>query len=213
MDQNVRLSFEDLLLVVDVQNDFCSGGALAVPDGDSVVPSVNRLMAGFRQVALTQDWHPRGHVSFASSHQGMVPLQTIELPYGTQILWPDHCVPGTRGADFHPALASVYAQVIVRKGFNPMLDSYSALYENDRKSATGLRGYLRERGIRRLFIAGLALDFCVQYSALDARRDGFEVTVIEDAVRGIDVNASVEKAWKAMAVVGVRRIREHELAL
>ncbi len=212
MSPTVRVTPQDLLLVVDVQNDFCPGGALPVPDGDAVVPVINRLMPRFPNVALTQDWHPRGHVSFASSHKGMVPLQSMQLPYGTQILWPDHCVPGTRGAEFHPDLKLESAQVIVRKGFNPQLDSYSALFENDRTSPTGLGGYLEERGIRRLFIAGLALAFCVQYSALDARRLGFAVLVVEDAVRGIDVDDSIREAWRKMGAARIRRIRERDLS-
>jgi nicotinamidase/pyrazinamidase len=206
MDPRIGLFPSDLLLVVDVQNDFCPGGALAVPGGDEVVLVINRLMAHFPHSGLTQDWHPRGHVSFASSHPGKEPLQTIVLSYGEQVLWPDHCVPGTSGAEFHAGLNTPLAEFIVRKGFNPAIDSYSAFYENDRKSPTGLVGYLRSRGIKRLFMAGLATDFCVQYSALDARREGFDVFVIEDATRGIDMNDSVAQAWKTMVDAGVRRI-------
>jgi nicotinamidase/pyrazinamidase len=212
MSPRIHVSSHDLLLVIDVQNDFCGGGALEVPRGNDVVPVINRLAANFAHVGLTQDWHPKGHVSFASSHKGKEPQQTIALPYGEQILWPDHCVPGTKGAEFHPDLDTTRAEVIIRKGFNPAIDSYSAFYENDHKTATGLAGYLRSRGLKRLFLVGLATDFCVQYSALDARSEGFEVFAIEDAVRGIDMGASVEKAWKTMAEAGVRRIREQDLS-
>jgi nicotinamidase/pyrazinamidase len=173
---------------------------------------IDRLMAHFSHTGLTQDWHPQGHVSFASSHPGKEPLQTIVLSYGEQVLWPDHCVPGTSGADFHAGLNMSPAEFIVRKGFNPAIDSYSAFYENDRKSSTGLAGYLRSRGFKRLFMTGLATDFCVQYSALDACREGFNVFVIEDAIRGIDVAGSVEKAWNTMVDAGVRRIRAHDLS-
>jgi nicotinamidase/pyrazinamidase len=211
MGGQVRVSGDDALLVIDVQNDFCPGGALAVAQGDQIVPLVNRLARRFRHVVLTQDWHPRGHVSFASSHPGRKPYETITLPYGEQVLWPDHCVPGTPGAEFHPALDTRPASLIVRKGHDPAIDSYSALYENDHRTSTGLAGYLRERGLRRLFLAGLATDFCVQYSALDARREGFDVHVIEDAVRGIDLQGSLARAWQAMEAAGVRRLREADL--
>lgn len=176
-----------------------------------MVPAINRLMEHFPHTGLTQDWHPRGHASFASSHPGMKPLQTIVLSYGEQVLWPDHCVSGTSGAEFHAGLNTSPAEFIVRKGFNPGIDSYSAFYENDRKSPTGLAGYLRSRGIERLFMAGLATDFCVQYSALDARHEGFDVFVIEDATRGIDVDGSVAQAWRTMADAGVRRVRTQDL--
>ena len=202
----------DVLLVVDAQNDFCPGGALAVPDGDRIVPVANRLAARFPHVVLTQDWHPAGHVSFASSHPGRKPYDTITLDYGEQVLWPDHCIPGTSGAEFHPALDTRRGVLIVRKGHDPKIDSYSALYENDHHTRTGLAGYLRERNLRRLFLTGLATDFCVQYSALDARREGFEVYVVEDAVRGIDLQGSLERAWARMREVGVHRIREADLA-
>jgi len=203
---------DDLLLVVDVQNDFCPGGALSVPDGNSVVPVVNRMTRMFPHVGFTQDWHPPGHVSFASSHGGKVPFQTIRLPYCDQVLWPDHCVPGTTGAELHPDLDITRAEVIVRKGFNPSIDSYSAFYENDRMTSTGLAGYLRDRGIRRLFLSGLATDFCVQWTALDARRERFEVVVIADAVRGIGLGDSLREAWTAMTGAGVLRINERALA-
>ena len=207
----VRVAADDALVVIDTQNDFCPGGALAVAEGDQIVPVVNRLSARFRHVLLTQDWHPRGHVSFASSHPGRQPYETITLPYGEQVLWPDHCVPGTPGAEFHPALDTRPASMIIRKGHDPAVDSYSALYENDRRTSTGLAGYLRERGLRRLFLVGLATDFCVQYSALDARREGFEVHVVEEAVRGIDLGGSLERAWRQMETAGVRRLHEADL--
>ncbi|HEY7509557.1 MAG TPA: bifunctional nicotinamidase/pyrazinamidase [Vicinamibacteria bacterium] len=207
----VRVRPTDALLVVDVQNDFCPGGALAVAGGDQVVPVINRLAPRFRNVLLTQDWHPPGHVSFASSHPGRRPYETITLPYGPQVLWPDHCVPGTPGAEFHPALDTRAAALIVRKGHDPAIDSYSALFENDHHTRTGLAGYLRERGLRRLFLTGLATDFCVLYSALDARREGFEAHVVEDAVRGIDLDGSLARAWQAMEQAGVGRLRADDL--
>ncbi len=181
----------DVLIVVDVQNDFCPGGALAVPRGDEVVPIVNELAARFRDVVLTQDWHPRGHLSFASAHPGKQPFETIIAPYGAQVLWPDHCVQGTPGAAFHPALQIPHAGLVLRKGMDPAIDSYSAFYENDRTTPTGLVGYLRERGFTRIFLAGLAFDFCVRYSAEDACRENFTAFVVEDACRGIDVDGSV----------------------
>jgi len=196
----------DVLLVMDVQNDFCPGGALAVPDGDAVVPVINRLSRLFPHVVLTQDWHPAGHLSFASSHTGRNPYDVIEAEYGRQILWPDHCVKGTPGAAFHEKLETGRAELIIRKGFRINIDSYSAFYENDKKTATGLTGYLRERKIERLYIVGLATDFCVLYSALDGVKEGFEVFVIEDACRGIDVEGSLEKAWREMEKAGVKKI-------
>jgi len=192
-----------VLIVVDVQNDFCPGGALAVPHGDDVVPIVNRLAAKFRHVVLTQDWHPSGHLSFASSHPGRKPFETITAAYGPQVLWPNHCVQATRGAEFHKSLRIPHAGLIVRKGADRAIDSYSAFYENDRKTPTGLTGYLRERGLTRVFLAGLALDFCVRYSAEDARRSGFAVFVIEDACRGIDLNGSVAAAHASFAALGI----------
>lgn len=208
----VAIGGDDVLVVVDAQSDFCPGGALAVPEGDRIVAVANRLAERFRHVVLTQDWHPRGHVSFASSHPGRKPYETITVSYGEQVLWPDHCIPGTPGAEFHPALDTRRAALIVRKGHNPQIDSYSALYENDHRTPTGLGGYLRERGLRRLFLAGLATDFCVQYSALDARREGFEVYLIEDAVRGIDLQGSLARAWQRMQESGVHRLREGDLS-
>ena len=209
--KDISAAGDSVLLVVDVQNDFCPGGALAVPEGDRVIPSVNRLALLFEHVILTQDWHPPGHLSFASAHQGKKPYESVELPYGSQVLWPDHCVQGTRGADFHPDLDIHHAVLVVRKGYNPKIDSYSAFYENDHASSTGLAGYLRERGFSRLYLAGLATDFCVLYSALDARRLGFEVNVIEEAVRGIDVDGSLAKAWRLMDEAEIVRLREADL--
>jgi nicotinamidase/pyrazinamidase len=199
-----------VLIVVDIQNDFCPGGALAVPRGDDVVPIVNRLAAKFRHVVLTQDWHPQGHSSFASSHPGKQPFETITAAYGPQILWPDHCVQTTSGAEFHKSLQIPHAGLIVRKGANRSIDSYSAFYENDRKTPTGLAGYLRERGLTRVFLAGLALDFCVRYSAEDARREDFAVFVIEDACRGIDLDGSVAATRKSFAVLGISCLQMRE---
>ncbi len=193
----------DLLLVVDVQNDFCPGGALGVPEGDVVVPFINRSQPGFAHVVLTQDWHPAGHQSFSSTHPGHQPFETVEAAYGPQTLWPDHCVQGTPGAAFHPDLDTDKAELIVRKGTRAEIDSYSAFYENDRTTATGLAGYLRERGVTRVFICGLATDYCVHFSALDAARVGFEAMVIEDACRGIDLEGSLAAANQAMAGAGV----------
>jgi nicotinamidase/pyrazinamidase len=194
------------LVVVDVQNDFIPGGALAVPAGDEVVPLVNRLAARFESVVLTQDWHPRGHASFASAHPGRKPFETIELGYGTQVLWPDHCVQGTSGAAFHADLDVTKAQLVLRKGHHSGIDSYSAFLEADRKTTTGLAGYLRERNLRDLYVCGLATDFCVAWTALDARAAGFDVTVIEDACRAIDLEGSFARAWSDMSKAGVRRV-------
>jgi nicotinamidase/pyrazinamidase len=195
---------------VDVQNDFCPGGALEVPRGDEIVPIVNRLAARFRNVVLTQDWHPRGHLSFASSHPGKRPFETIAASYGPQVLWPDHCVQETPGAEFHSALQIPHAGLVVRKGINRSIDSYSAFYENDRKTPTGLVGCLRERGLTRVFVAGLAFDFCVRYSAEDARREGFDVFVVEDACRGIDVGGSVQATRASLGAVGIPCIAARE---
>jgi nicotinamidase/pyrazinamidase len=194
-----------VLLVVDIQNDFCPNGALAVPGGDEVVPIINKLSRRFAHVILTQDWHCEDHLSFASSHPGKKPLDRVQLTYGEQILWPDHCVQGTHGAEFHPKLEVAHGELIIRKGYHREIDSYSAFFENDRQTPTGLAGYLRERGLTRLFIVGLATDFCVAYSALDARRLGFEVTVIEAGCRGIDVSGSLAAAWQQMQEAGVIR--------
>ncbi|HTS41234.1 MAG TPA: bifunctional nicotinamidase/pyrazinamidase [Xanthobacteraceae bacterium] len=203
MSEKIPIRDGDILLVVDVQNDFCPGGNLPVPRGDEVIPVINRLAAQFEHVVLTQDWHPRGHQSFASAHPGKKPYETINVSYGPQVLWPDHCVQGTSGADFRKDLQIPRAELVLRKGYHREIDSYSAFYENDRKTPTGLAGYLRERGFARVFLAGLAYDFCVRYSAEDAHREGFQVVVIEDACRGIDVDGSVNATRQALAVLGV----------
>jgi nicotinamidase/pyrazinamidase len=201
------------LIVVDVQYDFMPGGALAVPRGDEVVAVVNRIAARFDWVVATQDWHPRGHASFASSHPGKKPFETTRLPYGEQVLWPDHCVQGTEGAALHRDLAIPGAQLIVRKGYRPGVDSYSAFLEADRKTSTGLAAWLRDLCIRRLWFCGLATDFCVGWSALDACAAGFEASVIEDACRAIDLNGSLAAAWKQMSEAGVRRTHSDVLAV
>lgn len=193
----------DALLVVDIQHDFCPGGALAVPRGDDIIPAINLLARHFPHVVLTQDWHPPGHLSFASSHPGARPFEAIDVEYGAQILWPDHCVQGTRGAAFRDELDVPHAELVLRKGYHRGIDSYSAFYENDRRTATGLAGYLRERGIRRVFLAGLAFDFCVRYSAEDARRIGFEVVVFDDACRAIDVGGSADATREAFQALGI----------
>lgn len=193
----------DILLIVDVQNDFCPGGALAVTDGDAVVPIVNALAERFRHVGQTQDWHPRGHQSFASAHPGRQPFETITVAYGRQTLWPDHCVQDTPGAAFHPKLHVPQAEIIVRKGFDPEIDSYSAFYENDHATPTGLAGYLRERGLTQLYLAGIATDYCVAWSARDAQREGFAVTVIVDACRAIDLDGSLGRALAELRAAGV----------
>lgn len=191
------------LIVVDLQNDFCPGGALAVSGGDEIVPLVNRLIGKFEHVILTQDWHPAGHSSFASSHPGKEPFSTVEMPYGPQTLWPDHCVQGTRGADFHPGLEWTKAELVIRKGFRTSIDSYSTFFENDHTTPTGLAGYLRERGITDLTLVGLATDFCVAYSAIDARRLGFNAKVLLDGCRAIDLAGSLEAMKQQMAQEGV----------
>ena len=193
----------DILLIIDVQNDFCPGGTLAVPEGDLIIPAVNRLAAEFAHVVLTQDWHPRDHSSFASAHPGKQPFDTMDLSYGRQILWPDHCVQGTPGAGFHPALDVSHAELVLRKGFRTEIDSYSAFYENDRRTPTGLAGYLKERRFENITLCGLATDFCVFYSAIDGRQAGFEVTVVMEACRGIDVDGSLAAAMRAMTEAGV----------
>jgi len=203
MSAGATIDGNDVLIAVDVQNDFCPGGALAVPRGDEVVPIINCLAARFRHVVLTQDWHPAGHFSFASTHPGKKPFETIAAPYGPQVLWPDHCVQGTPGAAFHPALQVPHAALVVRKGTDRAIDSYSTFYENDRTTPTGLIGYLRERGFSRIFLAGLAFDFCVRYSAEDARREGFDVFVVEDACRGIDMEGSIALTRASLNACGV----------
>jgi nicotinamidase/pyrazinamidase len=194
----------DILVVVDVQNDFCPGGALAVPDGDAVVPEINRLVAEHAHVVVTQDWHTPGHSSFASQHEDRQPYDTFEAPYGPQVLWPDHCVQGTPGALFHPDLDWTKAELLIRKGFRRDVDSYSAFFENDQRTPTGLGGYLRERGFARVVLAGLATDFCVHFSAMDARKLGFEVDVIERACRAIDLDGSLAAARRQWAEAGVK---------
>jgi nicotinamidase/pyrazinamidase len=210
MESPVVVTGEDALLVIDVQNDFLPGGALAVADGDAIIPLIDRLAGVFENVIVTQDWHPAGHASFASSHAGAKPFDLIELPYGNQVLWPDHCVQGSPGARLHPALDTDRAFAILRKGSNAMVDSYSAFTEADGLT-TGLAALLRARGIERVFACGLATDFCVAYSALDARAAGFETFVIDDACRAIDADGSLAAAWGRMEAAGVRKIQVREI--
>ena len=193
----------DVLLVIDMQNGFCPGGTLAVPGGDEIVPLINRIAKRFGHVVLTQDWHPAEHRSFASAHPGRKPFETVELAYGPQVLWPDHCIQGSQSAAFHPNLDIPHAELIIRKGFRPDIDSYSAFFENDRATPTGLGGYLRERGLTRVFLVGLALDFCVRYSAEDAQKSGFSAVIWEDACRAIDMNGSLAAARKSFAALGI----------
>ncbi len=194
---------DEALIVIDVQNDFCPGGALAVPQGDEIVPGINALMSTFPAVVLTQDWHPADHSSFASNHPDRHPFETIRMPYGPQVLWPDHCVQGSAGADFHPGLETARADLVIRKGFRPAIDSYSAFFENDHATPTGLHGYLQDRGLKRLVFVGLATDFCVSYSAIDAARLGHDVTVRLDLARAIDLEGSLAAAIAAMKAAGV----------
>lgn len=191
------------LIVIDVQNDFCPGGALAVSGGDEIIPRINGLMAGFDTVVLTQDWHPANHASFAANHPDAAPFSLTEMPYGPQVLWPTHCVQGTDGAAFHPALRTDPAHLVIRKGFRPQIDSYSAFFENDKTTVTGLDGYLRSRGVTALTLVGLATDYCVAYSALDAARLGFKATVLMGAARAIDLNGSLAEAQARMRAAGV----------
>ena len=191
------------LIVIDVQNDFCPGGALAVDGGDQIIPAINEMMPQFDAVILTQDWHPSGHSSFASSHAGKDPFALVDMLYGPQVLWPDHCVQGSEGAQFHSALATDPADMVIRKGYNPAIDSYSAFFENDHKTPTGLHGYCQTRGITRLTMVGLALDFCVNYSAVDAAGLGYDVTVLQDACRAIDLDGSLAAALSGMKEAGV----------
>jgi nicotinamidase/pyrazinamidase len=202
---------EDILLVVDVQNDFMPGGALAVAHGDEVVPVINRLARVFSHVVLTQDWHPRSHVSFAANHANRQPFETMTLPYGEQVLWPTHCVQDTEGAALHRDLHVPHARLLIRKGHHEHVDSYSAFLEADRTTPTGLAGYLRDVGAKRVWAVGLATDYCVAWSALDARTAGFEVTVIEDACRAIDLNGSLERAWQEMQAAGIARVRSEDV--
>jgi len=203
---------KDALIVVDVQNDFCPGGRLAVQKGDEIVPLVNALANHFENVVLTQDWHPPGHRSFATSHPGRKPFDSIKLPYGEQVLWPDHCVQGSDGAALHKDLSVPQAQLLIRKGYNKDVDSYSAFLEADRKTRTGLEGYLEERGIKRVFVCGLATDFCVAWTALDARKLGFAAAVIEDACRAIDNQGSLAAAWEKISKAGVTRLQSGDFA-
>ena len=195
------------LLIVDVQNDFCAGGALEVPDANAIIAVINTLIPQFNTCILTQDWHPRQHLSFASSHPGKQPFTTTDLPYGEQLLWPDHCVQGSTGAAFHPQLNTTNAALVLRKGFRREIDSYSAFYENDHNTATGLSGYLRNRGLQTLYLVGLATDFCVAWSAIDGMREGFNVNVIENACKAIDRDGSLAAAWEQMHAVNVKRMR------
>src|SRR2546425_2018346 len=207
----IGLRDSDAFIVVDVQNCFVPGGSLAVKGGDEIVPLINRLARSFKHVVLTQDWHTPDHVSFASQHPGKKPFETVDLPYGTQVLWPEHCVQGTEGAMLHKSLDIPHAELIIRKGYRRDVDSYSAFLEADKKTQTGLGGYLKQRGLKRVFLAGLATDFCVGWSAQDARRQGFTALVVEDACRGIDNQGSLAKAWAAMSLAGVKRIQSTDL--
>lgn len=203
---------DDVLLVVDLQYDFLPGGSLAVAGGDTIIAPINALGRKFQHIIFTQDWHPKGHISFASGHPGKRPFESIELPYGQQVLWPDHCVQGTHGAALSTALDLPRAELVIRKGYNATVDSYSGFQEADRETRTGLAGYLEERQLRRLFITGLALDFCVGWTAIDARAAGFETYVVEDLCRAIDANGSLVKAWQEMNDAGVGRITGADLA-
>ena len=209
----VKPGTKDALIVVDVQKCFLPGGSLAVGKGDEIVPLVNDMAKRFQIVIITQDWHTPGHISFASSHPGKKPFDTVKLPYGTQVLWPDHCVQGTEGAELAPGLSIPHAQLVIRKGHNAKVDSYSAFLEADNKTKTGLDGYLRGRGIKTIFVAGLATDFCVGWTAIDARKLGLNAYVIEDACRGIDTQGSLAAAWKNMEKAGVKRIQSSDLAV
>jgi nicotinamidase/pyrazinamidase len=206
-----RFDLDSILLVIDMQYDFMPGGALAVADGDALVPLINRLGQQFSSVVITQDWHPAGHISFASSHSNRAPFETTTLPYGLQTLWPDHCIQGSEGAELHADLDIPHAQLILRKGCNGHIDSYSAFLEADRTTPTGLASYLKERGVQNVFVVGLALDFCVAWSALDARAAGFTTVVIEDACKAIDMGGSLDKAWQDMLAAGVTRISSSQV--
>jgi nicotinamidase/pyrazinamidase len=207
----VKPGADSVLIVVDVQNCFVEGGTLPVAKGSEVVPVINRISKAFDNIVVTQDWHTQGHASFASAYAGKKPFETTKLTYGTQVLWPDHCVQGTQDAELHKDLALPSAQLIIRKGYHPKVDSYSAFMEADKKTATGLSGYLKQRGIKKVFVTGLATDFCVAWTAMDARAAGFEVAVVEDACRGIDLNGSLAAAWKSMADKGVKRIQSDDI--
>jgi nicotinamidase/pyrazinamidase len=207
----LQINPQSVLLVIDVQNDFCPGGALAVSGGDEVIAPIHHIAPLFQHIVLTQDWHSANHASFASSHPGKQPFETIEMPYGPQTLWPNHCVQNTAGAEFHPALELQRAELILRKGFRPQIDSYSAFFENDRTTPTGLAGYLRERGLTRVFLCGLAYDYCVGYSALDARRLGFDAVILQDACRAINLNGSVATIEAQFAAAGVELMNSKKL--
>ncbi len=208
----MQITPHDVLLVVDVQNDFCPGGALAVQGGDEVIPVIHKIAPQFKHIILTQDWHSPRHLSFASAHPGKHPFEHVRVGYGDQTLWPDHCVQGTRGAEFHPALNLPRAELVLRKGFRPEIDSYSAFFENDRATATGLAGYLGERGLTRVFISGLAYDYCAAYSALDARRIGLPAMIVRDACRAIDLNGSVAAVEKEFAAARVDLVKSSEIS-
>jgi nicotinamidase/pyrazinamidase len=211
--ETIKIDDASALLVIDVQNCFLPGGSLAVKDGDQVIPVINRLAKGFANVVLTQDWHTAGHISFASSHAGKQPFEVIDLTYGKQVLWPDHCVQGTDGAALSKDLSIPQAGLVIRKGYHKDVDSYSAFTEADGKTTTGLAAYLKARNLQRLFIAGLATDFCVAWTALDARKAGFDAYVVEDACRGIDTQGSLAKAWADMDKAGVKRIKSSDIAV
>jgi nicotinamidase/pyrazinamidase len=210
---SIKIDDASALLVIDVQNCFLPGGSLAVKDGEQVVPVINRIAKGFTNVVMTQDWHTAGHISFASVHAGKKPFEIIDLPYGKQVLWPDHCVQGTDGAALSKDLSIPQAALVIRKGYHKDVDSYSAFTEADGKTTTGLAAYLKARNLERLFVAGLATDFCVAWTALDARKAGFEAYVIEDACRGIDTQGSLAKAWADMAKAGVKRIQSSDIVV
>ena len=207
----IKPGSKSVLIAVDVQNCFVEGGTLPVAKGSEVVPVINRISTAFENIVVTQDWHTKGHASFASAYDGKKPFETTKLSYGTQVLWPDHCVQGTKDAELHKDLSLPSAQLIIRKGYHPKVDSYSAFMEADAKTATGLSGYLKQRGIKTVFVTGLATDFCVAWTAMDARAAGFEVYVVEDACRAIDLNGSLAAAWKNMAAKGVKRIQSADI--
>jgi len=207
----IKPGSKSVLIAVDVQNCFVEGGTLPVAKGSEVVPVINRISSAFENIVVTQDWHTKGHASFASAYEGKKPFETTKLTYGTQVLWPDHCVQGTKDAELHADLNLPSAQLIIRKGYHPKVDSYSAFMEADAKTATGLSGYLKQRGIKTVFVTGLATDFCVAWTAMDARAAGFEVYVVEDACRAIDLNGSLAAAWKNMAAKGVKRIQSDDI--
>jgi len=207
----IKPGTNSVLIAVDVQNCFVEGGTLPVAKGSEVVPVINRISTAFENIVVTQDWHTKGHASFASAYEGKKPFETTKLTYGTQVLWPDHCVQGTKDAELHKDLSLPSAQLIIRKGYHPKVDSYSAFMEADAKTATGLSGYLKQRGIKTVFVTGLATDFCVAWTAIDARAAGFEVYVVEDACRAIDLNGSLAAAWKNMAAKGVKRIQSADI--